>query len=302
MNKVIVSPSILSADFANLERDIKKIEKAGAHWVHVDVMDGHFVPNITIGAPVVKAVRKVTTMPLDVHLMIENPERYIKDFVDAGSDIITVHQEACQNNLKEILETIRIYGIKAGVSIKPKTPVKVLEEVITSLDLILIMTVEPGFGGQGFMHECLPKIKETKDLLNHYKLTDVHIEVDGGINEETAKLAKEAGANALVAGSYIYNAPDIQAAIESLILCYESIFSSPPRKPPPPSLAAPPPSNPIGSNNFEKIEPDSDPAVLANPPAADDAALVAPLLPNELTIPKIAPIIGNAILKLLPVL
>jgi len=217
VNKVIVSPSILSADFANLERDIKKIEKAGAHWVHVDVMDGHFVPNITIGAPVVKAVRKVTTMPLDVHLMIEKPERYIKDFVDAGSDIITVHQEACQNNLKEVLETIRIYGIKAGVSIKPKTPVKVLEEVITSLDLILIMTVEPGFGGQGFMHECLTKIKETKDLLNQYKLTDVHIEVDGGINGETAILAKEAGANALVAGSYIYNAPDIQAAIESLL-------------------------------------------------------------------------------------
>ncbi|OGI28381.1 MAG: ribulose-phosphate 3-epimerase [Candidatus Melainabacteria bacterium RIFOXYA12_FULL_32_12] len=216
MNKVIISPSILSADFANLERDIKRIEEAGADWVHVDVMDGHFVPNITIGAPVVKAIRKVTSLPLEVHLMIENPDKYIKDFVDAGSDIITIHQEACSNNLKEILETIRVFGIKAGVSIKPNTPVKVLEEVITNLDLILIMTVEPGFGGQGFIQECLPKIKETRDLLNHYELTDVHIEVDGGINQETAKLVIEAGANALVAGSYIYNSQNIQAAIDSL--------------------------------------------------------------------------------------
>lgn len=216
MNKVIIAPSILSADFANLEKDIKRIEEAGANWVHVDVMDGHFVPNITIGAPVVKSLRKVTKMPLDVHLMIEHPDKYIKDFVDAGSDIITVHYEACQDNLKDILEQIRVYGIKAGVSVKPKTPVSVLEKFITDIDLILIMTVEPGFGGQGFMHECLQKISEAKELLNHYELSKTHIEVDGGINAQTAKLAVHAGANALVAGNYVYKSPDIKEAVDSL--------------------------------------------------------------------------------------
>jgi len=215
MNNIIISPSILSADFSNLERDIKKVEEAGADWIHVDVMDGHFVPNITIGAPVVKSIRKVTKMPLDVHLMIENPENYIKDFVNAGSDIITIHYEAVKN-VKDIIDQIKVFGIKAGVSIKPKTQVEVLEDFISDLDLILIMTVEPGFGGQKFMEDCLPKISEIKNLLEEYNLTKTVIEVDGGIDNKTGKLAIKAGANALVAGSYIYNSSDIKAAITCL--------------------------------------------------------------------------------------
>ncbi|MDD3013570.1 MAG: ribulose-phosphate 3-epimerase [Candidatus Gastranaerophilales bacterium] len=215
MNKIIISPSILSADFSNLERDIKRVEQAGADWIHVDVMDGHFVPNITIGAPVVKSIRKVTKMPFDVHLMIENPEKYIKDFVDAGSELITIHYEAVKN-VKDIIDQIKIFGIKAGVSIKPKTPVNVLEDFISDLDLVLIMTVEPGFGGQKFMNDCLPKISEVKNLLEEYNLSKTVIEVDGGIDDKTCKLAVEAGANALVAGSYIYNSPDIKVAVKSL--------------------------------------------------------------------------------------
>lgn len=215
MNNILVSPSILSADFSNLERDIRKVEEAGANWLHVDVMDGHFVPNITIGAPVVKSIRKVTKMPLDVHLMIENPEKYIKDFVDAGSDFITIHYEAV-TNLKDIIDQIKVFGVKAGVSIKPKTPANVLEEFISDLDLILIMTVEPGFGGQKFMNDCLPKISEVKNMLEEYNLTKTIIEVDGGIDDKTSKLAIHAGANALVAGSFIYNSTNINAAIKSL--------------------------------------------------------------------------------------
>ena len=213
-NKIIISPSILSADFANLGHDISRVEKAGADWIHVDVMDGQFVPNISIGLPVVKSIRKITKLPLDVHLMIKNPENYIEEFVKAGSDIITVHAETCY--FEEVVEKIRAFGLKAGISIKPKTPVSVIEKVITKIDLVLIMTVEPGFGGQKFMKECLPKISELRDLLKKYNLDDVFIEIDGGIDNKTAKLAIEAGANALVAGSYIYNAPDIKAAIDSL--------------------------------------------------------------------------------------
>jgi ribulose-phosphate 3-epimerase len=215
MNNIIISPSILSADFSNLERDIKKIEEAGADWVHVDVMDGHFVPNITIGAPVVKSIRKVTKLPLDVHLMIENPEKYVKNFIDAGADIITVHYEATLN-IKDLIDQIKVFGAKAGVSIKPKTPAGVLEDFISDLDLVLIMTVEPGFGGQSFMQDCVSKISEVKNLLEEYNLTETVIEVDGGIDNKTCKLATKAGANALVAGSYIYNSPDIKTAIESL--------------------------------------------------------------------------------------
>jgi len=215
MNNIIISPSILSADFANLEKDIKRVEEAGADWIHVDVMDGHFVPNITIGAPVVKSLRKVTQMPLDVHLMIENPEKYVKDFVDAGSDFITIHYEAV-DNVKDIIDRIKVFGVKAGVSIKPKTPASVLKEFVTDLDLVLIMTVEPGFGGQKFMTDCLPKISEVRNMLDEYDLSRAVIEIDGGIDGKTSKLALEAGANALVAGSYIYNSTDIKAAVESL--------------------------------------------------------------------------------------
>ncbi|MEI8389118.1 MAG: ribulose-phosphate 3-epimerase [bacterium] len=213
---IIVAPSILSADFANLERDINKIEKAGADWVHVDVMDGRFVPNITIGAPVVKSIRKTTKMPFDVHLMIVEPAKYIEDFAKAGSDYITIHAEACEDNLEETIDLIKSFGVKAGVSIKPKTPVEVLKKIIHKLDLVLIMTVEPGFGGQSFITECLPKISEVRELIEQENLKHIFIEVDGGINAETAKLATAAGANALVAGNYVYSAKNMPTAIAAL--------------------------------------------------------------------------------------
>ncbi|OGH97680.1 MAG: ribulose-phosphate 3-epimerase [Candidatus Melainabacteria bacterium GWA2_34_9] len=216
MKNIIVAPSILSADFANLERDIKKIEHAGADWVHVDVMDGRFVPNITIGAPVVKSIRKITKMPFDVHLMIIEPIKYVEDFAKAGSDFITIHAEACENNLEETIDLIKSFRIKAGVSIKPKTSVDVIKKILHKIDLVLIMTVEPGFGGQSFIMDCLPKISEVKKLIEKENLGHIYIEVDGGINAETAKLATSAGANALVAGNYVYNAKDMPKAIEAL--------------------------------------------------------------------------------------
>jgi ribulose-phosphate 3-epimerase len=216
IENIIVAPSILSADFANLERDIKLIEDAGADWVHVDVMDGRFVPNITIGAPVVKSIRKVTKLPFDVHLMIVEPIKYVEDFAKAGSDYITVHTEACENNLEETIDLIKSFGVKAGVSIKPNTSIEAIKSVLHKLDLILIMTVEPGFGGQSFIMECLPKITEVRELIENENLSHIHVEVDGGINSDTAKLAVSAGADALVAGNYIYKSSDISQAIASL--------------------------------------------------------------------------------------
>ena len=213
MTKTIIAPSILSADFANLERDVNLIKDAGAEWAHVDVMDGHFVPNITIGAPVVKALRKVTDIFLDVHLMIENPAKYIPDFAKAGSDLITFHYEATKEKTAEVIEQIKSYGIKAGLSIKPKTKPEEIKDYINTVDLILIMTVEPGFGGQSFMPDCAEKIKYIKA---NSKNDDLYIEVDGGINAETGKICTGYGANALVAGSYVYGNSDIKKAIESL--------------------------------------------------------------------------------------
>lgn len=211
MQRVIVSPSILSADFANLEKDIKKVEKAGADWLHIDVMDGHFVPNITIGVPVVKSIRQVTKLPLDVHLMIENPEKYIEPFAKAGADIITFHYEAV-DDVENVAKLIKSFGIKAGMSIKPKTSPNEILKYLPILDLILVMTVEPGFGGQSFMEDCAEKLP----IISQNAHEKLFIQVDGGINDKTAKVCISKGANSLVAGNYIYKSDDINQAIKSL--------------------------------------------------------------------------------------
>ena len=208
---IYISPSILSADFANLERDIKLVENNGADWIHVDVMDGHFVPNITIGVPVVASIKKVTKLPLDVHLMIENPEKYIEAFAKAGADILTFHFE-CGSDIKSTIDLIKSFGVKAGLSIKPKTSPEVILPYLNDLDLVLVMTVEPGFGGQKFMQDCAEKIPVIKKDAH----SDLIIQVDGGINAETARICTCYGANSLVAGSYIYKSNDVKAAITSL--------------------------------------------------------------------------------------
>ena len=212
MSNVIVSPSILSADFANLERDIKRVEQAGADWLHIDVMDGHFVPNITIGVPVTASIKKITELPLDVHLMIENPEKYVEPFVNAGADILTFHYEAVlPDKVQQLIEYIKSFGIKAGMSIKPKTQVEEVAKYLSMPDMLLIMTVEPGFGGQKFMPDCAEKIKSVREIA-----PDIIIQVDGGINAETGKICKNFGANSLVAGNYIYKSTDISLAIKFL--------------------------------------------------------------------------------------
>jgi ribulose-phosphate 3-epimerase len=198
-----ISPSILSADFSILGDEIKSLEQAGADLIHIDVMDGHFVPNITMGPPIIKMVRKCTKLPFDVHLMISPVEKYIKAFADAGSDIITIHPEAT-DNLKRAVGTIKSLGKKAGVSLNPKTPISALIDVINDIDLILIMSVNPGFAGQSFMSEVLPKVTELRKIINDKKLK-IDIEIDGGINFETAPLAVKAGANILVSGTTIFS-------------------------------------------------------------------------------------------------
>ena len=207
-----ISPSILSADFSILGDEIKSLEKAGADLIHVDVMDGHFVQNITMGPPIIKMIRKCTKLPFDVHLMISPVEKYIKAFADAGSDIITIHPEAT-DNLKRAVGTIKSLGKKAGVSLNPKTPISALMDVINDIDLILIMSVNPGFAGQSFMGEVLPKVTELRKMINDKKLK-IDIEIDGGINFETAPLAVKAGANILVSGTTIF----------SLLIDLESFF------------------------------------------------------------------------------
>ena len=209
-----IAPSILSADFSKLGDDIKAVEEAGADYIHVDVMDGHFVPNITIGPLVVQAIRPVTKLPLDVHLMIENPDRYIEEFAKAGADIISVHVEASPH-LHRTVQLIKQHGVKAGVVINPATSVDSIRHILQDVDLVLLMTVNPGFGGQAFIESVVPKIKEVSDLVKTQGL-NVEIEVDGGVNPKTARLCVEAGANVLVAGSFIYNNPDRQQAIQTL--------------------------------------------------------------------------------------
>ncbi|MBH0155835.1 ribulose-phosphate 3-epimerase [Fictibacillus sp. 5RED26] len=209
-----IAPSILSADFSRLGDDIKAVEEAGADYIHVDVMDGHFVPNITIGPLVVQAIRPVTKLPLDVHLMIENPDRYIEEFAKAGADIISVHVEASPH-LHRTVQHIKQQGVKAGVVINPATPVDSIKHIIQDVDLVLLMTVNPGFGGQAFIESVVPKIKEVSDLVQTQGL-NVEIEVDGGVNPETARLCVEAGANVLVAGSAIYGKKDLKDAIKAI--------------------------------------------------------------------------------------
>ncbi|WP_020059194.1 ribulose-phosphate 3-epimerase [Bacillus sp. 123MFChir2] len=209
-----IAPSILSADFSRLGEEIKDVEKGGADYIHVDVMDGHFVPNITIGPLIVEAIRPITSLPLDVHLMIENPDQYIEAFAKAGADIITVHVEAC-SHLHRTIQLIKSQGIKAGVVLNPHTPASVIEHILEDIDMVLLMTVNPGFGGQKFIHSVLPKVKQVADMIRERNL-QVEIEIDGGVNTETAKLCVEAGANVLVAGSAVYNEKDRGAAIAAI--------------------------------------------------------------------------------------
>ncbi|KON89138.1 ribulose-phosphate 3-epimerase [Sporosarcina globispora] len=211
---VKIAPSILSADFSKLGEEIKDVERGGADYIHVDVMDGHFVPNITIGPLIVDAIRPVTKLPLDVHLMIENPDNYIEAFAKAGADYITVHAEACRH-LHRTINYIRSFGVKAGVVLNPATPINVIEHIIDDIDMVLLMSVNPGFGGQKFIPAVLPKIAAVKEMADAKGL-NIEIEVDGGVNEETARLCIEAGANVLVAGSAIYNQEDRASAIAAL--------------------------------------------------------------------------------------
>ena len=217
MKKVIVAPSILSADFNYLKRDITAVEKAGAEYLHFDVMDGHFVPNISFGIPVLKCISKSHKMVNDVHIMISDPLKYAEEFMKAGADILTFHYEACKSE-KEMLDVIRIIhscGGKAGISIKPKTDVKVLDNLLKELDLVLVMSVEPGFGGQSFISDALDKITYLRTVIDQNQYNCL-VEVDGGINYETAKLCKRAGVDILVAGSYLFGHEDLEERIKGL--------------------------------------------------------------------------------------
>lgn len=209
-----IAPSILSADFSKLGEEIVKITDAGADMVHIDVMDGHFVPNLTLGAPIVKALRKVTDLPFDVHLMINNPETLIDDFIDAGADIITIHMEST-NHLHRLIQRIKSKGVKAAVSLNPATPLNTLEEILVDLDMVLLMSVNPGFGGQSFIPATLDKISRLKEMINAKKL-NIDIQVDGGINLETAPEVIKHGANILVAGSAVYGSKDVKDTITKL--------------------------------------------------------------------------------------
>jgi ribulose-phosphate 3-epimerase len=207
-----IAPSILSADFSRLGDEIKKLEEAGADWIHVDVMDGNFVPNITIGPVVIRQIRRCSSIPFDVHLMILNPDKCVDQFASAGSDIITIHLEATEK-VRSTLNRIRSLGKRNGISINPETPFKKVEPYIREIDLLLVMTVHPGFAGQEFIPEVLPKIREAREYVDREGL-DVEIEVDGGINAETGRLVAEAGATVLAAGSALFKCPDLRKEME----------------------------------------------------------------------------------------
>lgn len=214
MQKLLISPSILSADFSNLKKQIQLVEKGGADWIHLDVMDGQFVPNITFGPSIVKTIKSLTKLPLDTHLMIEKPERYIEEFVKAGSDIITVHVETCPH-LYRTIEMIKAYGIKAGVTLNPSTSATSLMEIFPFVDLILVMTVNPGFGGQKFIRSMVGKIQTISRLRDNLN-QKILIEVDGAVDDKNAKIIVDAGADVLVAGHSIFSKKNIPNAIKTL--------------------------------------------------------------------------------------
>lgn len=215
MSNVYIAPSILSANFAKLGEEVADVERAGADWLHVDVMDGHFVPNLTFGPLVMGAIAPLTNLPLDVHLMIEQPEQYIPAFAEAGAHVITVHAEACVH-LHRVIHMIKERGVKAGVAINPATPAAAIREVLEDIDLALVMTVNPGFGGQAFIPGTLRKIRQLNEWKRELGLPHLRIEVDGGISAETAPLVTEAGADVLVAGNAVFGRPDRREAIAEI--------------------------------------------------------------------------------------